>query len=130
MRNKRGKCVWELPDHSETRPKVTERGGARRSTSAVPRLPMAHGPKQPQKADAVAPVLLGGTVALPVPPQPPARAAQARALAKEWGPTLQQKKRRGARCEVANLARVKAQPRLILLAASHTGRVSPKVRCQ
>ena len=49
--------------------------------------PVAHGPKLPQKADAKAPGLLGGTVALPVPPQPPAKAAQARALAKNWGPT-------------------------------------------
>ena len=40
-----------------------------------------------QKAGAKAPVLPGDTVAMPVPPHPPAKAARARALAKEWGPT-------------------------------------------
>ena len=43
-----------------------------------------------QKAGAKAPVLPGGTVAMPVPPRPPAKAARASALAKEWGPTSEQ----------------------------------------
>jgi hypothetical protein len=92
--------------------------------------PVAHGPKLPQKADAKAPDLLGGTVALPVPPQPPARAAQARALAKEWGPNMHTNRKRGSTYEVANLARSKAQPQFTPPAGSRRGRASPKGRCQ
>ena len=66
------------------------RGGHGRSTSPRPRpttCDLLIESATSRKAAAEAADLPGGTVAMPVPPQPPAKAAQARALAKEWGPT-------------------------------------------
>ena len=87
------------------------RGGRGRSTSPRP-LPtpcdLLIKSAMSRKAAAEAAGLPGGTVAMPVPPHPSAKAARARALAKEWGPPTH-KEKRGR--EVANLAQPKQAQR-------------------